>query len=113
MSEKKKLFRVSFVNQNQVYDVFARKVYQSELYGFVVIEELVFDSKTELVIDPGEEKLRDEFSEVKRSFVPMHSIIRIDEVCKTGKVTITDLGDNIKMFPGNLYSAGKGKPDTK
>ncbi len=113
MNEKKKLFRVSFINQGQVYDVFARNVYQSELYGFVVIEELVFDSKTELVIDPGEEKLRDEFAEVERSFIPLHSVIRIDEVTRKGKVKITELGDNVKMFPGNPYSTGNGKQGKK
>ncbi len=107
MNEKKRLFRVSFINQGQVYDVFAQNVYQSELYGFVVIEKLVFDSKTELVIDPGEEKLRDEFAEVKRSFIPMHSIIRIDEVSKKGKVKVTKLEPNVSPFPGSFYSGAK------
>ncbi len=38
-----------------------------------------------MIVDPSEEKLKNEFSEVKRSFIPMQSIVRIDEVEKEGQ----------------------------
>ena len=52
------------------------------------------------MIDPAEDKLRTEFAGVQRSFVPMHAIIRIDEVEKEGTAKVTDSsGQNITPFP--------------
>lgn len=95
------LYKVSFINQNKVYEVFAKQVYESDLYGFLAIEEIVFGSRSELVIDPSEEKLKAEFESVKRSFIPFHSIIRIDEVKKQGtsKIKNYEGGNNISTFP--------------
>lgn len=95
------LFKVIFYNQNQVYEVFARAIYQSEMYGFIEIEELVFGERSQLLVDPAEEKLKGEFSGVKRSYIPMHAIVRIDEVDKEGTAKVTELkaGDKVAHFP--------------
>ena len=37
-----------------------------------------------LVVDPSEEKIQTEFAGVKRTYLPLHSVIRIDEVRKSG-----------------------------
>ena len=87
MSEKH-IYKVVFVNQDQVYEVYAKTVYQSDLYGFVVVEDFVFGERSAIVIDPSEEKLRTEFEGVERSFIPMHEIIRIDQVKKRGTAKI-------------------------
>lgn len=79
-----RIYRISFINQDQVYEIFARQVYESDLYGFVVIEEIVFGTQSTVVIDPAEERLKNEFDAVQRSFIPIHSVIRIDEVEKPG-----------------------------
>ena len=98
--ENQHIYRVLFQNQGQVYEVYARNIYQSELYGFVEIEDYTFSNKSQVVIDPSEERLRSEFEGVKRSFVPMHAVIRIDEVEKEGvaKITATD-GSKVTPFP--------------
>ena len=98
--EKQHIYRVLFQNHGQVYEVYARNIYQSELYGFVEIEDYTFSNKSQVVIDPSEERLRSEFEGVKRSFVPMHAVIRIDEVEKEGvaKITATD-GSKVTPFP--------------
>ena len=95
-----RLYRISFINQDKVYEMFAKQVYESDLYGFIVVEEIVFGTQSTLVIDPGEEKLKTEFDAVKRTFIPIHSIIRIDEVEKTGvsKILALDAG-NVSRFP--------------
>ncbi len=95
------LFKVTFYNRNEIYEVFVRNIYQSEMYGFVEIEELVFGERTQVVVDPSEERLKSEFAGVKRSFIPMNNIIRIDEVEKEGtaKVSEVKLGDKIAHFP--------------
>ncbi len=94
-------FKVVFYNQSQVYEVYARAIYQSEMYGFIEVEEFIFGDKDQLVVDPGEEKLKTEFTGVKRSYIPMHSVIRIDEVEKEGLGKVTDIkgGDKVAAFP--------------
>ena len=87
------LFKIVFVNQDQVYEVYAKNVHQGDLYGFVVIEEFVFGEKSSIVVDPTEEKLRHEFAGVQRSFIPLHKIIRIDQVKKRGPAKIVSLGN--------------------
>jgi len=97
---KQQIFRVIFINQGQVYEVYAREIFQSELYGFIEVEEFVFGERSQVVVDPSEEKLKAEFSGVKRSYLPMHSIIRIDEVEKEGVSKISDTaGNTVTPFP--------------
>ena len=53
-----------------------------------------------MLIDPAEDRLRNEFEGVQRSFIPMHSIVRIDEVEKEGVAKITDSkGEKVTPFP--------------
>lgn len=111
MSEDKHLYRVKFVSQDKVYEIYARDVYQGDLYGFVVIEEIIFDTNTTLVVDPGEEKLKSEFSGVTQTIIPMHSIIRIDTVEKRGTAKIADLKGNVAQFPSPIYTPGS-TPDS-
>jgi len=106
-----KIYKVIFVNQGKVYEVYARKVGQSGMLGFIEIEQLLFGEKSAVVIDPSEERLKDEFREVKRTYVPMHAVIRIDEVEKEGTAKIVNLEGNTGQvigFPGAMY----GKPET-
>jgi hypothetical protein len=103
MSDKEQsrhVYRILFHNQGQVYEVYARNIYQSELYGFVEIEDYTFGNRSQVLIDPAEDRLRNEFDGVQRSFIPMHSIVRIDEVEKEGVAKITDSkGDKVTPFP--------------
>lgn len=85
------LYRVVFVNQQQVYELYAKRVYQAELFGFVVIEDFVFGENSTVVIDPSEERLKSEFEGIKRSYVPMHEIVRIDQVERRGTAKIIPL----------------------
>jgi hypothetical protein len=95
------IYKVIFLNQGQVFEVYAREIYQSEMYGFIEVEEFVFGERTQMLVDPAEEKLKNEFAGVKRSFIPMHSIVRIDEVEKegVGKVTEAKGDGKIAHFP--------------
>ena len=40
--ENQHVYRILFQNNGQVYEVYARNIYQSELYGFVEIEDYTF-----------------------------------------------------------------------
>lgn len=107
---ERRLYKVAFLNQGQVYEIYARKVNQGGLLGFVEVEGLVFGQKTKVVVDPAEERLEREFAGVRRSYLPLHSILRIDEVDKAGTGRITEAsgkGANVAAFPMPLFKPGK------
>ena len=100
------------MNQGQVYEIYARQIDQGAMFGFIAVEELVFGERTTVVVDPTEEKLKSEFGDVKRTYLPMHSIIRIDEVDKQGKSKISKLeGGNVAQFPMPIYTPGDNSSD--
>ena len=92
-----------------MYEVYARDVYQGDMYGFVVLENLVFDTNTTVVVDPSEEKLKSEFDGVKQTIIPMHSIIRIDQVEKRGTAKIAELSSKVAQFPSPIYTPGRSE----
>ena len=106
------IYKVIFHNQNQVYEVYARHVYQSDMYGFIEIEEFVFGERSKMIVDPSEEKLKNEFASVARSYIPMHSLIRIDEVEKEGVSKISDFkGENVTAInAGKAFIPPAGSP---
>lgn len=110
------LFKVTFINNGKLYEVYTREVSQSSLIGFVEIGDYVFGEGTSLVIDPSEERLKKELSDVKRSYIPIHSVIRIDEVEKKGISKISELstdGNVISPFPtSSLYPPESSSDDS-
>lgn len=105
------LFRITFYNREEIYEMYAKHIYQSDMYGFIEVEEFVFGERSQLVVDPAEEQLKQQFLGVSRSYIPMHSIIRIDEVEKLGiaKVTNSEGGGKVAAFPG-MPAGGNGGP---
>ena len=107
------IFKIMFVNQGKVYEVYARKVGQGRLFGFIEVEELVFGERSTVVLDPGEERIKSEFAGVKVTMLPMHSILRIDEVKKQGVSKVSDFeGTNVSAFPMSMYTPASD-PGTK
>ena len=104
-----RVYRVTFFNQGQVYEVYARRVTQGGFFGFIEVEELLFGERTKLVVDPGEERLRTEFEGVRRVFVPMHAVVRIDEVEKVGPARVAQserAGGSVSPFPMPVTGPG-------
>ena len=52
------------------------------MYGFIEVEEYLFDQNSKIVVDTSEENLKNEFKGVQRSYIPVSCIMRIDEVDK-------------------------------
>ena len=111
MGNSSEIYKITFLNKGKVYEVFVKQVYQSDLYGFVEIEDYVFDELSQVVVDPSEEKLKAEFSGVKRSFIPIQAIIRIDEVEKSGVSKISN-GDNVSPFPVSIVGSKVDRKDS-
>jgi hypothetical protein len=105
------IFRIMFVNQGKVYEIYARKVSHGELFGFIEVEELVFGERSSVVLDPAEERIKGEFTGVKRTFLPLHSVLRIDEVKKQGvsKITALENSANVAQFPMAMYTPPHGE----
>lgn len=110
MSEKKQVYKILFLNEGKVYEIYAKRISQGGLFGFVEVEQLLFDQKTSLLVDPSEETLRTVFEGVRRTYIPLHSVIRIDEVEKRGTGKIHDLSDRdgkVHQLPTSIYTPVK------
>ena len=86
----KTLYKVTFLNAGRIYELYARRVSSGALWGFTEVAELVFDVHAGVVVDPTEERLRDEFGDTRVLHLPMQSIVRIEEVEKKGQSAIRD-----------------------
>jgi len=99
----KHIFHIKFYNQGDVYELYAHEVTQSNMLAFVEVSNILFNERSQLLVDPSEEKLKIEFENVKRTYIPLQSIIRIDEVSKEGcsKIVSSEQkpGSNISHFP--------------
>lgn len=104
----KSIYRVLFVNQGKLYELYARSIHQADLYGFIEVEELLFEERLSVLVNPAEERLQSEFAGVQRTFVPVHSVVRIDEVEREGvsKIRSTEGGDNVTPFPQPGFPPG-------
>lgn len=97
---KKQLFKIRFQQQNQLVEIYAQQVGSSNLLGFIEIQDIVFGEKSTVLVDPTEEKLKAEFAGVRRTYLPIASVIRIDEVSKAGTSKILPF----KSEPGTITS---------
>lgn len=97
----KKLYKIVFLNHGKVYELYARQVDSSALWGFTVVSELEFGAREGVLVDPTEERLREEFANTRALHLPMQSIVRIEEVAARGPAAIRDgqSGEKIVTLP--------------
>ena len=105
--KSKSVYKIIFLQLGEIYEVFAKQIYQSDMYGFIEVEEYIFNKDKQLVVDPSSEKLKNEFSEVERSYIPINAILRIDEVKEGGEAKIKKNKDKVSPFPLNIQPANK------
>ena len=109
-AKKKRIYKVVFANHGQIYQIYAKSVSQGNLFGFVEVEGLIFGERTSVVIDPSEESLQREFAGVERTYIPMHTVVRIDEVEKRGtsKIhSVPESSDKVTSLPTPIYTPTK------
>jgi hypothetical protein len=113
MTKQPFLYRVIFLQEEKVYEIYARNLTEETLVGFIEAEELVFNENTQVVVDPSEELLKKEFSGVKRTYIPHHLILRIDEVEGKGLASIKEGSKttNVRQFPAGGPQASQKKED--
>jgi len=109
---KKGIYKIVFVQLGEIYEVFAGAIYQSEMYGFIEIEDYMFDQNSQIVVDPSEEKLKAEFKGVNRSYIPVNCIMRIDEVDKRGNAKIKqNKNGNITSLKSTIFDSNLPKKE--
>ena len=98
---EKRLYKIIFLNNGQVYELFSEGVTSSGLWGFIEVSDLVFDVTEGLVVDPTEEKMREEFKDARVLHLPIQSVLRVEEVEKRGQCLIRDResGEKVTLFP--------------
>ena len=106
---KDKMYRIAFLNQGKVYELFCTGVCSSNLFGFLEVSGLIFGEKDAVVIDPTEEKMRDEFDSVEILYLPLHSVLRVEQVRKKGQAVIRDRESGEKVTPFPISPGGRTK----
>ena len=107
MANKKTIYKIIFLQLGEIYEIFAKQIYQSDMYGFIEVEEYIFNKNKQLVVDPSNEKLKNEFKSVERSYMPINAIIRIDEVAESGEAKIKQTKNQVTPFPINIQPQSK------
>lgn len=107
MTDKNPLYRIQFINNGERYELYVREVSQGNMFGFIEIADFVWDKHTSLVVDPSHEKLKSEYANVTRTYIPMHSVLKIDEVKKQGTAKITELSEKVTQLPTPIYTPKK------
>jgi hypothetical protein len=99
--EDKPLFKIIFLNHGKVYELYSEGVTSSGLWGFIEVSDLVFEKGEGLVVDPTEEKMRQEFESSRVLHLPIQSVLRVEEVEKRGQCMIRDRksGEKVTPFP--------------
>lgn len=98
----KPLYRLHFQHQDKLYVVYARRVASSAIWGFVEVGEFDFDTRQGVLVDPVEERLREEFADTRSLHLPLHHVLRIEEVARRGAAAIREAGDSgrvVTPFP--------------
>ncbi|MDI5934867.1 DUF1820 family protein [Halomonas sp. M4R5S39] len=105
----KPIYRVVFHQQGEVWELYVREIFQSDLWGFIEIEEFVFEDVSKLVVDPSADKLRRTFDGVGRSYLPLNAIVRIDEVEREGPPRAVKSEGRVAEFPRSFAPPPKGE----
>jgi hypothetical protein len=108
---KKRIYKIIFTSEGKIFEIYAKQVISGDLYGFVEVQGLLFGERTTLVVDPSEEQLKLEFNGVSKTYIPFHTIVRIDEVEKEGPGKIIQLSASDKSalhLPPPSCAPGKG-----
>jgi len=107
MSNEDALYRIQFISNGERYELYVKELIQGNMFGFIEIGDFVWNKHTEIVLDPSHEKLKDEFADVKRTYIPMHNVLRIDQVKKHGSAKITQLSDKVTALSQPIYTPKK------
>ena len=91
------LYRVIFQNKKNIFEIYAKYIDHNNFIGFVELSDIIIQNNSKFILDPIAEKLKNEFKDVNITYIPISSIIRIDQIKK--KIININDKSNIKLFP--------------
>ena len=97
--EMEELLRSAFLNHGKVSELLCTGVCSRGLWGFVEVSGLDFGATNALVVDPTEERMRDEFDGVEVLHLPLHSVLRVEQVKNKGQAVIRERKSGEKVTP--------------
>ena len=109
-TDNEKLYRIAFLNHGKVYELFCTGVCTSGLLGFIEVSGLELGDKDSLVVDPTEERMRDEFDGVEVLHLPHHSVLRVEQVKKKGQLVIRERESGEKVTPFPVQPGSRTRP---
>lgn len=76
------IYRVIFTHLDQIYTLYSKGVSEETLVGFIEVDGILsIQRERDMVGDTKDiEMLYDKMDGVKRTYIPMHAIVRIDEL---------------------------------
>jgi hypothetical protein len=81
LNKTKKLFKISFINEKkEVLQIFANEVNPTSFLGLIEVSDIVFIDASDILVTPDDEKIRKEFQDVVKTYIPISYVVRIDEV---------------------------------
>jgi hypothetical protein len=81
VSKTKNLYKVYFLNdKKEVTHLYASQVSPTSFLGLIEVSDIVFIDSSELIVTPEDDKIRKEFQDVVKTYIPIGYILRIDEI---------------------------------
>ena len=107
----KRLYKIIFQNNGKIYELVSEGDTTSGLWAFVEVSDPVFDTAEGLVVDPTEEKMREEFKDARVLHLPIQSVLRVEEVEQRGPCLIRDGESGEKVTPFPMPPHGRSASD--
>ena len=60
---KKGIYKIVFMQTGEIYEVYAKSIYQSDMYGFIEVEDYIFDQNSQIVVDQVKRNLKQSLKE--------------------------------------------------
>ncbi|MBQ3034362.1 MAG: DUF1820 family protein [Deferribacterales bacterium] len=98
MTANKSIFRIVFLDEeNKPLTLHAEEMYPSSMLGFIEAEKLIFPEPSDIIITPDDDKIKNLFKDVKRVYIPMGQVIRVDELTTDKKTPVISIVNHDKQ----------------
>ena len=93
---EKPIYRILFVEQEEVKEIYAQYISEETLVGFIEADTILNQGSRKPALSPNQ---------VRRCYIPLHTILRIDEIIT--EKTVKE--DNISHLPHAFKKPLKSK----
>lgn len=70
-AEQRPIYRIVFTQEEEIKELYAQYISEETLVGFIEADTLLDRNNIALIVNP---------KEVRRCYIPLHNILRIDEI---------------------------------